>query len=77
MGYLLTTDHVLASSRSDSRIPDTMFGTAEEDAFRRDFTLNALFYNVNEGKVEDLTGRSGGKHTRPELGAVTFIESLF
>lgn len=43
--------------RSDSRIPDSSFGTAEEDALRRDFTLNALFYNVNEGKVEDMTGR--------------------
>ncbi|CAB1113427.1 unnamed protein product [Ectocarpus sp. CCAP 1310/34] len=43
--------------RSDSRIPETSLGTAEEDALRRDFTLNALFYNVNEGKVEDKTGR--------------------
>lgn len=44
--------------RSDSRIPDASFGTAEEDALRRDFTLNSLFYNVNTGKVEDMTGRS-------------------
>lgn len=43
--------------RSDSRIPEASIGTAEEDALRRDFTLNALFYNVNEGKVEDKTGR--------------------
>lgn len=45
--------------RSDSRIPKASLGTAEEDALRRDFTLNALFYNVNEGKVEDMTGRYG------------------
>ena len=38
-----------------SRIPGMRFGTALEDATRRDFTINALFYNVNEGKVEDLT----------------------
>ncbi|CAM9318063.1 unnamed protein product [Ectocarpus sp. 12 AP-2014] len=43
--------------RSDSRIPEASLGTAEEDALRRDFTLNALFYNVNEGNVEDKTGR--------------------
>ncbi|CAM9191942.1 unnamed protein product [Hapterophycus canaliculatus] len=43
--------------RLDSRIPEASIGTAEEDALRRDFTLNALFYNVNEGKVEDKTGR--------------------
>lgn len=42
----------------DSRIPDLMrIGTPAEDAFRRDLTINALFYNVNTGKVEDWTGR--------------------
>jgi tRNA nucleotidyltransferase/poly(A) polymerase len=42
----------------DSRIPDLMrIGTPEEDAFRRDLTINALFYNVNNGQVEDWTGR--------------------
>jgi hypothetical protein len=33
------------------------FGTPEQDAMRRDFTINSLFYNVNESKVEDLTLR--------------------
>jgi tRNA nucleotidyltransferase (CCA-adding enzyme) len=32
-------------------------GTPEEDALRRDLTINAMFYNINEGKVEDLTGK--------------------
>jgi tRNA nucleotidyltransferase/poly(A) polymerase len=42
----------------DSRIPDLMrIGTAEEDAFRRDLTINSLFYNINTGEVEDWTGR--------------------
>jgi len=42
----------------DSRIPDLMrIGTAEEDAMRRDLTINALFYNINTGEVEDWTGR--------------------
>lgn len=42
----------------DSRIPDLMrIGTAAEDAFRRDLTINALFYNINTGEVEDWTGR--------------------
>ena len=42
---------------SDSRIPTIEFGTAEQDALRRDFTINSMFYNVNLGVVEDLTGR--------------------
>jgi tRNA nucleotidyltransferase/poly(A) polymerase len=42
----------------DSRIPDLMrIGTAEEDAYRRDLTINSLFYNINTGEVEDFTGR--------------------
>ena len=32
-------------------------GTPLDDAMRRDLTLNALFYNINEQKVEDFTGK--------------------
>lgn len=41
----------------NSRIPTMTFGTPEQDAFRRDFTINSLFYNINTGTVEDFTGR--------------------
>lgn len=41
----------------DSRVPIIECGTAEEDALRRDATLNALFYNVNRNEIEDFTGR--------------------
>ena len=33
-------------------------GTPQEDAFRRDLTINALFYNLQEEIVEDFTGVS-------------------
>ncbi len=43
---------------SDSRIPEsTRIGTPREDAHRRDLTINSLFYNINDGIVEDMTGR--------------------
>lgn len=38
-----------------SRIPQIDIGTPEQDALRRDFTINSLFYNLNEGMVEDFT----------------------
>jgi tRNA nucleotidyltransferase (CCA-adding enzyme) len=33
------------------------FGTATEDAYRRDFTINAMFYNIITEQVEDLTAK--------------------
>ncbi|GAB2287286.1 hypothetical protein Dimus_021666 [Dionaea muscipula] len=41
----------------NSRIPTMRFGTAKEDAYRRDLTINSLFYNINTNSVEDFTGR--------------------
>jgi tRNA nucleotidyltransferase/poly(A) polymerase len=40
----------------DSRNPQVEFGTPEEDALRRDATINAMFYNITTGKLEDYTG---------------------
>ncbi|APA12836.1 hypothetical protein sscle_10g076060 [Sclerotinia sclerotiorum 1980 UF-70] len=40
----------------DSRNPQMEPGTAEEDALRRDATINALFYNLHTDIVEDFTG---------------------
>ena len=40
----------------ESRIPEMTFGSATDDAFRRDLTINALFYNINLKQVEDFTG---------------------
>lgn len=40
----------------DSRNPQMEFGTAEEDALRRDATINALFYNLHTEQIEDFTG---------------------
>ena len=39
----------------DSKKKDN-YGTPEEDAFRRDLTINALFYDPEEEKIIDYTG---------------------
>ncbi len=38
------------------QMDDNAFGTPEEDALRRDFTVNALFYDPFEDRVIDYTG---------------------
>jgi len=44
-----------ANTNKDGRIlADNTFGTIEEDAFRRDFTVNALFYDAEKNKILDL-----------------------
>lgn len=35
---------------------DNVFGTPREDAFRRDFTVNALFYDIGDFSVIDYVG---------------------
>ncbi|KAI8623590.1 putative poly(A) polymerase [Xylariaceae sp. FL1651] len=40
-----------------SRTPDMEFGTPEEDAFRRDATVNAIFFHLEKLEIVDLTGR--------------------
>jgi len=41
----------------DGRIlRDNLYGTLEEDAWRRDFTINALYYDIRDFSVVDYTG---------------------
>ncbi|KAK7029656.1 CCA tRNA nucleotidyltransferase, mitochondrial [Paramarasmius palmivorus] len=60
---ILGRDLDLVNLRSEeyatgSRIPTGVsFGTPEQDALRRDITINALFYNCHTRSVEDCTGK--------------------
>lgn len=45
-----------ARSEQGMIIRDNVFGNIEEDAFRRDFTINALFYDLKDFSVVDYTG---------------------
>jgi poly(A) polymerase len=58
-----TTDSGAAAGSGRPIHRDNTFGTPEEDAFRRDFTVNALFYDIGTfsiidyvGGIEDLRG---------------------
>lgn len=43
--------------KEDGRIlRDNVYGTLEEDAWRRDFTVNALYYSIRDFSVVDYTG---------------------
>jgi poly(A) polymerase len=37
-------------------VRDNVYGSLEEDAWRRDFTINALYYNQEDGAIIDYTG---------------------
>ncbi|MDI3493071.1 MAG: poly(A) polymerase [Desulfomicrobiaceae bacterium] len=45
-------------------VEDNCFGTPEEDALRRDFTINALFYNIKDFSVIDHVGGLEDLHAR-------------
>lgn len=44
-----------AQSQSGMLLRDNVFGTVEEDAIRRDFTINALYYTTADFAVYDYT----------------------
>lgn len=43
-------------TRETSRCPEVAFGTIEEDCFRRDFTVNSLYYDLTRRRMVDITG---------------------
>ncbi|MDD3276252.1 MAG: polynucleotide adenylyltransferase PcnB [Kiritimatiellales bacterium] len=49
-------DNNTFSTKDGLVLRDNLFGTPEEDALRRDFTINALFYNIADFSIIDYTG---------------------
>ena len=49
-------DNTMRVEESGMVMRDNIFGTPEEDALRRDFTINALFYNIADFSVIDYAG---------------------
>ena len=52
----VTFDAEAATDRDRLVHRDNTFGTPEQDAFRRDFTINALFYDIATFSIIDYTG---------------------
>ena len=40
----------------NAQTPGCVFGTVEDDAMRRDFTVNSLYYDISAKKLLDVTG---------------------
>ena len=49
-------DNTFRAGESGMVMRDNIFGTPEEDALRRDFTINALFYNIADFSIIDYAG---------------------
>lgn len=50
------SDQVFRTGEEGVVMRDNVFGTPEEDALRRDFTINALFYNIADFSIIDYAG---------------------
>ena len=49
-------DELPADSDEHFFFTENVFGTPKEDAFRRDFTINGLFYNIDDFSIIDYVG---------------------
>ncbi|MEN8254744.1 MAG: polynucleotide adenylyltransferase PcnB [Verrucomicrobiota bacterium] len=49
-------DNTFRTGEEGMVMRDNVFGTPEQDALRRDFTINALFYNIADFSIIDYAG---------------------
>jgi len=43
----------IKTTSNDAIVTDNLYGTLKEDAFRRDFSINALYYDIQKSQVID------------------------
>ncbi len=44
-------------TKETSRCPEVCFGSIEDDCYRRDFTVNSLYYDITNRNLVDITGK--------------------
>jgi len=49
-------NHVRQTDDSGRLLKDNVYGTIEEDVWRRDFTVNSLYYNIKNFSIVDYAG---------------------
>lgn len=54
-GSDIVVDEQVTSDRG-MLLRDNVYGTLDEDAWRRDFTVNSLYYNIDDASIIDFTG---------------------
>ncbi len=57
-------DHLRKSSEHGQLLRDNVYGSLEEDALRRDFTVNALYYCIRDFSVIDFADGVNDLHNR-------------
>ena len=68
-----TVENLHQTNDSGMLIRDNVYGTLEEDAWRRDFTINSLYYSLTDSAIVDFTGGFDdmNQHTIRMIGSPT------
>jgi poly(A) polymerase len=62
-----TKNKNLAHSESGMLVRDNIYGTLEEDVQRRDFTINAIYYNIADFSLVDFVGGLLSANRPPDI----------
>jgi len=68
--------HLAKQDEAGQLLRDNVYGTLEEDAERRDFTVNALYYNIADFSIYDFAGGLADLEAR-QLRMIGDVESRY